>query len=339
MNEDKKKILVLGATGAMGQYLVPELLALGYAVVGVTLDDITSDNPALRYVKGNAKADGFLEEILKNGYDGVVDFMTYYTAEFEKIYKLFLDNTKHYIFLSSCRVFADCPPITEKSPRLLEASEDKEFLATEDYALYKAKEEDMLRKSGYSNWSIVRPATTYSKGRFQLVTLEAETLIYRMRAGKTVVLPKEAMHCQATHSWGGDVAKMIAKLMFNEKAYKEDFNVATAEHHSWEEIAGFYNEIHPFKYIAVPKEDYLDIIGPGLDWVKYQLIYARLFQRITDNTKILECTGMKQADLMPLQEGLRMEYEASADMNWERFAETDINQRMDAYLERIKFDE
>ena len=69
---------------------------------------------------------------------------------------------------------------------------------------------------------------------------------------------------------------------------------------------------------------------------KYQLIYARLFQRITDNTKILECTGMKQTDLMPLQEGLRMEYEASADMNWERFAETDINQRMDAYLERVK---
>ena len=335
MNKETKKILVLGATGAMGQYLVPELLALGYEVDGVTLDDIISDNPALRYVKGNAKEEGFLENILKNSYDGVVDFMTYHTDDFEKIYKMFLDTTKHYIFLSSCRVFADCPPITEKSPRLLEASQDQEFLATDDYALYKAKEEDMLRNSGYSNWSIVRPATTYSKGRFQLVTLEAQTLIHRMMAGKTVVLPEEAMFCQATHSWGGDVARMIARLMFNEKAYKEDFNVATAEHHSWEEIAGFYNEICPFKYVTVPKEDYLDIIGPGLDWVKYQLIYARLFQRITDNTKILECTGMKQSELMPLREGLRMEYEASKDMDWTRFADTDINKRMDAYLEKM----
>lgn len=34
-----------------------------------------------------------------------------------------------------------------------------------------------------------------------------------------------------------------------------------------------------------------------------------------------------------------MEYEASTDMNWERFADADINQRMDAYLERVKSDE
>lgn len=325
-------ILVLGGTGAMGRYLVPELRKLGYDVDAVTLDDVVSDDPRLRYIKGNAKTPGFLEQLLEKGYDGIVDFMTYTTEEFRKIHPLLLDHTKHYIFLSSCRVFADAPPITENSPRLLDVSQDADFLATEDYALYKAKEEDILTASAYSNWTIVRPATTYSTGRFQLVTLEAQTLIYRMQAGKTIVLPEGAMACQATLSWGGDVAKMIARLLLNDQACRQSYNVATAEHHSWAEIAQLYNEICPFKYITVSTEDYLNIIAEGANWAKYQLIYARMFQRITDNRKILAATGMKQSELMPLRDGLRLEYARSKDWDWARFAEDARNVRMDAYL-------
>lgn len=330
-----KKVLVLGGTGAMGRYLVPELLESGYMIDIVSLDDMTSDNPRLNYIKGDTKEEGFLEKILKNKYDGVVDFMTYNTETFKSIYKLFLDNTEHYIFLSSCRVFADAPPITEESPRLLDVSTDEEFMATEDYALYKAREEDMLIDSEYSNWTIVRPATTYSTGRFQLVTLEAPTIIYRMHAGKTIVLPEAAMDCEATLSWGGDVGKMIAKLLFNPKAMRESYNVATSEHHTWREIAQMYNELCPFKYITVSTEDYLNIIGEGENWVKYQLLYARMFQRITDNTKILKHTGMKQEELMTLRDGLKYEYEKSKDFDWNRFEDEKRNVRMDKYLENI----
>ncbi len=328
-----KKILVLGATGAMGQYLVPELLALGHSVVGVTLDSTESTTPNLKYIQANVKENNALRELLTaEKYDGIVDFMTYHTKEFEEIYPIFLENTDHYIYLSSCRVFADMPPITEKTPRLLEVSTDEEFLATEDYALYKAREEDMLRNSKYNNWTIVRPATTYSRGRFQLVTLEADTVIYRMLAGKTIVLPEFALDKAATLSWGGDVARMIARLMFNEKAYREDYNVATGEHHTWREIAEIYNEICPFKYVAVSTEDYLDILYTGGTWVKYQLIYARYFNRITDNTKILEATGMKQEELMTLRDGLRHEFERSKDFDWGKFAEYHRNVKMDEYL-------
>ena len=331
-----KKVLVLGGTGAMGRYLVPELLNLGYIVDVVALDEIKSDNPKLNYIKGNVKERDFLAVILKNRYDGVVDFMSYKTEEFKSIYKLFLDNTKHYIFLSSCRVFADAPPITEDSPRLLDVSDDADFLRTDDYALCKAREENMLMESDYNNWTIVRPATTYSTGRFQLVTLEASTVIHRMQTGKTIVLPKDVMHCQATLSWGGDVGKMIALLLFNDKAYRESYNVATAEHHSWEEIAQIYNEICPFNYITVSTEDYLDIIAEGAEWAKYQLIYARMFERITDNTKILRDTGMKQEELMPLKEGLKFEYQRSKDFDWAKYAWEKRNKRMDEYLERYK---
>ncbi len=332
-----KKVLVLGGTGAMGRYLVPELLAVGHMVDVVSLDDMDSDNPRLNYIKGNTKEEGFLPNILKNNYDGIVDFMTYHTEEFREVHKLLLDNTKHYLFLSSCRVFADAPPITEESPRLLDVSEDKAFLATDDYSLYKAREENILMESGYKNWTILRPATTYSTGRLQLVTLESETVVNRMLNGKTIVLPEAAMNCHATFTWGGDVAKMMAKLLFNDKAYGESYNTATAEHHTWAEIAEIYNEICPFKYITVSTEDYLNIHSKGTDGGRYQLVYARMFQRITDNTKVLRDTGMKQEDLTPLRDGLRYELERSIhDRDWTQYDDMPRNVRMDEYLAKLK---
>jgi hypothetical protein len=53
---------------------------------------------------------------------------------------------------------------------------------------------------------------------------------------------------------------------------------------------------------------------------------------ITDNTKILEHTGLKQSDLMGLKEGLKYEYERSKDFDWNKFANDFRNSRMDAYL-------
>lgn len=329
-----KKVLVLGGTGAMGQYLVPELLSMGYLVDSVALDKAESFHPNLRCIQGNVKENGLLDTLLADEYDGIVDFMTYHTEEFRETYRKLLDHTGHYIFLSSCRVFADDPPITERSARLLDESEDKDYLATDDYSLYKAREEDILRNSGYKNWTIVRPATTYSRGRFQLVTLEAGTVIYRMQAGKTIVLPEEAMDCPATLTWGGDVAKMLARLLFNEKAYGDDFNVATAEHNTWREIAAIYNELVPLNYITVDKETYIDIIANGSIFSMYQLKYARMFRRITDNSKVLAATGLKQADFKTLRQGLAFEYERSKGFEWAKCASSVQNLRMDEYLNK-----
>lgn len=147
-----KKILVIGATGAMGVYLIPELLKKGYRVEALALDDMQSDNRMLTYRKGDAKNVAFLSELLKNKYDAIVDFMVYYSPEeFGKYYELFLENTKHYIFLSSYRVYADSKiPIKEDSPRLLDVEKDEAFLTSGDYSIYKAQQEDMLQESGRS---------------------------------------------------------------------------------------------------------------------------------------------------------------------------------------------
>ncbi len=153
--------------------------------------------------------------------------------------------------------------MTERSPHLLDISEDKEFLATNDYALCKARGEDILENSNYDNWTMVRPAITYSKFRFQLVTLEAQVVVRRIAHRQTVVLPDYAMAVQRIMTRAGDVAEMIARLVGNKKARRERYLVSTAEHHTWREIADDYRELGGLRHVTADSETYLQIVCPG----------------------------------------------------------------------------
>lgn len=327
-----KKILVPGGTGAMGVYLIPELLKMGYQVDVIALDVGETKSDALRYIQADAKNYDFIAEQLKNGYDAVVDFMLYpKREEYERFLPLYLNNTQHYIYLSSYRVYAnEEQPVKETSPRLLDVSTDQVLLSSGDYCIYKAQGEDFLRSSEFDHFTIIRPAITYSKRRFQLITMEYPLVVRRMLEGKTLVLPEAAMNVQATMSWAGDVAKMIARLLLNPKAYRETYSVCTAEHHTWGEIAEMYARIGGLKYCTTDTDTFLQIISPNNIYARQQLVYDRYFERIMDNSKILEVTGMKQSELMPLEQGLAMELAGfPKDTVW---APDDACARMDRFL-------
>ena len=327
-----KKILVPGGTGAMGVYLIPKLLKMGYKVDVISRDDWVSDNPNLKYIVADAKDYNYIENILKNDYDAVVDFMIYPTMEMmEKFLPLYLSNTGHYFYFSTYRVYANEEhPVKETSPRLLDVSKDEVLLNRGDYSIFKAQGEEWLKKSVFDNWTVVRPAITYSKRRFQLVTMEYDLVLRRMIEGKKVIVPQKALNVQATMSWAGDVAEMLARLVLNKAAYRETYSVCTAEHHSWEDVAKIYNKIGGLEYIPVSTEDYLDVFANGEEWAKYQLIADRYFDRIMDNSKILNATGMKQSELMPLEKGLALEYERfPKDFVWN---DTPAYIRMEEYL-------
>jgi nucleoside-diphosphate-sugar epimerase len=65
ISKRKKKILVLGGTGTMGVYLVPELADMGYQVNVVSLDNVLSNNPSITYVQADAKDISFLHLSVK----------------------------------------------------------------------------------------------------------------------------------------------------------------------------------------------------------------------------------------------------------------------------------
>lgn len=309
-----KKVLVLGGTGAMGTYLVPKLVEDGYTVDVAAIDNESPFDSAVNYFKADAKDMAVVSEIVKNHYDAVIDFMIYNTKTFPDFASVYLDNTDQYIYLSTYRVYADEEhPIREASPRLLDVSEDPQLLASDDYCIYKANGENLLRSKEKKNWTIIRPAITFSKKRCQLLIHEREHLLPYIRQGKPVPLFSEALSFQATMSWAGDVAEMERRLLFNDRALGEDFNVTTSEHHSWGEIADYYSDLFSLKYVLSDENTYLagrgDINVDYCPAAKYQLHYDRMFNRDMDNTKILEYTRMKQSELTSLYDGLKRERE------------------------------
>lgn len=336
-----KKILVMGGTGAMGRYAVPELLRLGFSVDVVALDEPHFTHENLTCTIANAMDDEWLKnKITETRYDVILDFMSYKLPQFKERVDLFLENTDQYMFLSSCRVYANEEvPVKETSPRLLDVSKNEEYLALgeSEYSLFKALEEDLLVKSGKKNWTIILPATTYSTGRAQLVTLEAGTFVSRAFAGKPVVIPIQAKDKPATMSWAGDVGVMIARLAGKQEALGEKFIAATAEYNTWGEIAEIYRELLGLQYEWVDQEDYLKIMSKNQErvspYVRYQLEYARLFDRITDNSKILAVTGMKQEEMKSFYDGMKMELAKLTPENLHIDAvRAGVNERMEAYF-------
>jgi len=299
-----KRYLLLGGTGAMGVYLVDELLAEG-AEVYVTTRSARESTERLHYLQGDAHDRFFLKDVLAQVKpDVVVDFMVYSTHEFLDRYKMFLEGTGHYLFLSSYRVFAGSHPLTEDSPRLLDASTDKVYLQTDEYGVSKARQENILRDARKNNWTILRPSITYSRNRFQFGCLEAGLLCFRSLQGLPVMMPGEMLDKRATMTWARDVARMIAKLAQNSQAMGEDFNVVTAESHTWREIADIYRQTIGMQVKEVSLDDYLSYCA------EYQTRYDRMFDREMNNEKVLRVTGLKQADLTPLAVGLTRELEA-----------------------------
>ena len=321
------KVLLLGGTGAMGVYLREILAAEGKDVV-VTSRSEHAPNAGIEFLRGDARDVGFLSSALDRVRpDAIVDFMIYGTDAFKTRRDLLLSNTRHYLFLSSYRVFNDAEVITERTPRLLDSSTDSAYLKTDEYALCKARSENLLRESDTTNWTIIRPGITYSKRRFQLGCLEANTLCYRSFLGLPVAMPREMRLKQTTMTWGRDVALMIARLILNPKAYGEDFNCASAEHHSWDEICRLYKRVIGAEVRDCTVEDYIRIIGNSA-----QVRYDRMFNRVLDNRKVLAATGLKQEELATLNDGLSRELENFRKNPDYQYPNLVINARLDRVL-------
>ena len=302
----RKRVLLLGGTGAMGSHLTRLLAGDGWDVTVTSRSARSSDDPHVTYARGDAHDRHFLDDVLAGGWDAVIDFMVWSTDAFRGARDALLGSCRQYVFLSSYRVFADSPVITERSPRLLDVTGDAEYLATDEYALAKARQEDLLRGSGRGGWTIVRPAITYSVGRLQLCTLECGTWLPLALAGHAVPLPPEMLSRQTTMTWGGDVALMISRLLGVEAALGEDYDVCTSRHQSWADVADAYRSLVPLEVRRAALAAFER--ASGNPW---QCRYDRMYDRVMDNSKVLAATGLSEQDLTPVEEGLPRELRAT----------------------------
>lgn len=281
------RVLLLGGTGAMGNHLAGLLQRSG-ADVAVTSRSRNGKSGGIDYINGNARDLEFLKDVLRQRWDCIVDFMVYSTELFADRAELFLSVTPQYVFLSSARVFAESEtPIHEDSPRLLDVSTDKTFLSTDEYALSKAREENILFASRNTNWTIIRPYITYSEERLQLGHLEKEQWLYRALKGRSIVFSKDVCSRLTTLTYGLDVAKAMAAIIGNPKAIGQAFNITVGEPICWGDVLDLYLDAIQTHTGMRPKV-LLQDLPDSCAWypAKYQITHDRMHDRVFDPSKI-----------------------------------------------------
>ena len=285
-----KNALLIAGTGAIGTSLAKALARTGYEVTVTSRREmISQENKSIRYVKGNAFDKTFLKETLEESqYDLIVDFLVYREHEFEERVELMLTSTKHYIFISSSRVYAQSDsPITEESPRLLDIWNDSRYTSGEEYAIKKAKCENLLFTSNKRNWTIVRPYITYSPNRLQLGVMEKESWLYRALRGRSIVFSKDISDHFTTMTHGDDVAQGIASIAGRSEAHGEVFNITTNECIKWEDVLTIYSDVLEEQLGLRPKIFWVDECpNRRNESTKWQVEVDRMYDRIFDNKKI-----------------------------------------------------
>lgn len=300
------KVLLLGGTGAMGVPLAKDLVQKGFEVF-VSSRSKHSDSMHVHYLQGDGHQFSFLTKVLELRFDVIVDFLIYDQQDFTRRMNLLLNSTKQYVFFSSSRVYAQSKEkITEGSARLLDVTDDAEYLKTSEYALKKARQEDILLKSKFHNWTIIRPYITYNNQRLQLGVLEKEEWLYRALHHRTIVFSKNISQKMTSLTFGDDVATRVAALLGKKNALSQIYQVVTPQIVSWSQILTIYlDEIEknlgfrPCVKLSDDDQQFENVMNN-----KYQVEYDRLFDRKFDSAKIAKDTGIEANGYVDVKSGI-----------------------------------
>lgn len=273
----------------MGAPVVEILAERGNQLVVTTRKSRKAGHRNINYVQGNAHDVNFVHRLLQESFGAVIDFMIYTPEEFPIFSELYMKHTTQYIFLSSARVYADSPDerITEDSPRLLDVTKDQKYLATNEYALAKAREENVLKDSGFCNYTIIRPYITYYTNRLQLGIFEKEAWLQRALDGKKIVFSRNIADKYTTLTNGYDVALRIADLVGKECALGQAYHITTEESIRWKEALDCYLDVLEKQLGKRPEVLWMDESDSNLEKTNYYQIHCdREYNRRFSNAKI-----------------------------------------------------
>lgn len=288
-----RKILVIGGSGTMGKPIVKLLLGKGDDVTVVCRQEVNNNTKA-KYLYGNAKDVLFMDMVLGVFYDAIIDFCWYTSDEFLQFRNKLLNSTKQYICLSSAAVYAEGKiPLAENDPRFLETDPPWNNTFSE-YHYEKARIEDILRNSSFSNWTIIRPHITYREN-IPLGEFDNEEWLLRTILGKQIIIPRDMEKCITVITYAEDVVVMIESLIGCKKAFGETFNVASPNTMTWGELTSILDEItasfgYTMRIKRIPNSTPLIKAYPFL---KYRYLCDRLIDRSLDVSKIENLIGRK----------------------------------------------
>lgn len=226
------RILFLGGAGMIGSAVAAEAARQGHDLTIATRGEPRRPvPPGATQLRVDVHHLGDLRRALSGQrYDVVVNWVGYTPDQIDGHRGLFAPITGHYVFVSTCSVFArpvPLLPVTESSPRrqpVFGYARDK--IACEDH-LVRA-----YSSAGFPV-TIVRPFHTYDATTVPV--LAGWTAIERMRAGQPVVV-----HGDGTSLWtlmhASDLACALVPVLGNGHAVGETVNIVSGDILTWDQI-------------------------------------------------------------------------------------------------------
>jgi UDP-glucose 4-epimerase len=264
-----QKVLVSGSAGFIGGYLVEELLARGYAVVGIDnfskygkVTKSYDDHPNYGLVEGDARDVDLMTRLLSDCDHFVAGAAMIGGISYFHTYAYDLIATNERIIAASC----DAAIAAHKAGRLKKVtyvSSSMVFESADSWPSYEGQEREVpppLSSYGFQKlaveyfaraardqyqlpFTIVRPFNCVGIGESRALGDE-EILSGNVRLAMSHVVPdlvqkvlkgQDPLHIlgdgsQVRHyTYGGDLARGIVDTIDHPKAVNEDFNLSTAE--------------------------------------------------------------------------------------------------------------
>lgn len=307
----EKKVLIIGGGGTIGSAVANELLGMGCHVDIMCLEDLKSENENLRYIQTSVNAEYLRGFLADKFYDAIMNLIHYPDPEdYLEMHKVIAPKTAHEIVVSSIRALGDAQhPITSSAPTLLDLYDrgefpDEDFIRRDTYSVSKGIIERYFNfATRYKNWTIVRPMITTSDKRFDIVQYTFDEPITWAKEGKTMYIADHVKNNYAGVEWAGNTGKIVANLMFKEKAMGKTFMLSTGHRLTWSDIADIYTELLGLKVEWMDKDEY----WAKYSWYRWPLQYDRAYNREVDPTEMLEVTGLKPEDFKTMKEGIEIE--------------------------------
>jgi len=295
------KILMLGGTGVIGCALIEQLKNTNNIVYVTSRFERKQVYKNIMYIVGNANDYDFINSFEDNSFDCLIDFMNYrdeiLSRNIDKLSKI----AKQYFFISSARVYASSnSDLSEKSNLLKDTSNDIDFINSGTYAIKKAKQEEFI-KSRINNYVIIRPYKTYFYDRLQLGYYEIKHWLDRLLDNKPIIINSKILDKKTTLTSGFDVSYGIYKLIGNDIARNEVYQIATNQYMCWKDVMNIYidvllqNGIKPLIYLNDDTSP-IDIFFEKGYQFKYDILFNRTFNSYKINeaiNEVIKYTDMK----------------------------------------------
>lgn len=280
------KVLLLGGTGTLSRAVLEEALKNNMEVSILNRGLHNSHLPKeVHVIKGDFYAPfKWKDSAVDGNYDVVVDFLSRTSDDIERIYPIFKDNCKQYIFISSACVYRRSKedfPIKETSPK---PNTDWSYNTEKYESELKLRE---LAANAASYFTIVRPYITYNDERIPVGIAPAykyhKMLIERIKAGKPWFVWDDGSAI-TTVTYVNDFSVGVVGLFLNEKAKNEDFHITgDFTYTQLQVVEKLFSKLNvPSDVICIPANEIASILPE----YKGQLLGDRALDAKFDNSKI-----------------------------------------------------